>query len=288
MTDHAKGLLITTLGVLFIVPDSLFTRLIDADMVTVAFWRNATSGIVAVLVLLAVERKDIVRTVRATGRAGLIYGVIVALTGILFVFAVKLTSVANVVFILAAMPVFAAIFSWFMLGERIGSRMMATMLVVACGIAVIAYGSGSNEIASIEGDAIALAIAVIFAFALTVARRARSVSMMPAVPFAFLGAALVLWPFADVWSILPEHWWMIAVHGGIFITVSMSLLAIGPRYIPSAEVSLLVLLESVLAPLLVWAIIGEHPGAWTLAGGVVVVGALLVSNLVALMRMRSA
>ena len=59
MTDHAKGLLITTLGVLFIVPDSLFTRLIDADMVTVAFWRNATSGCVAVLVLLAEESCDI-------------------------------------------------------------------------------------------------------------------------------------------------------------------------------------------------------------------------------------
>ena len=69
---------------------------------------------------------------------------------------------------------------------------------------------------------------------------------------------------------------------GVFIVVSMSLLAIGPRYIPSAEVSLLVLLESVLAPLLVWAVVGEHPGTWTLAGGVIVVGALLVSNVVAL------
>jgi drug/metabolite transporter (DMT)-like permease len=282
MTDHTKGLLITALGVLFIVPDSLFTRLIEADMVTVAFWRNLTSGCVAALVLLAFKGRGTLGVVRATGRAGLIYGAIVALTGILFVFAVKLTSVANVVLILASMPMFAAVFSWFMLGERIGLRMVLTMLAVSGGIAVIAYGSGANEVASIEGDAIALAIAAIFAFALTVARRARAVSMMPAVPFAFLAAALMLWPFAEVWSIRPEHWWMVAVHGGVFIVVSMSLLAIGPRYIPSAEVSLLVLLESVLAPLLVWAVVGEHPGAWTLAGGAIVVGALLVSNVVAL------
>ncbi len=44
MTDHSKGLLITALGVLFIVPDLLFVRLIDADTITVAFWRNLTSG----------------------------------------------------------------------------------------------------------------------------------------------------------------------------------------------------------------------------------------------------
>ena len=66
----------------------------------------------------------------------------------------------------------------------------------------------------------------------------------------------------------------------------MALLAIGPRFITSAEVSLLILLESILAPLLAWAVIDEHPGAYALAGGAIVVGALLVSNLVALRRNR--
>ncbi len=81
---------------------------------------------------------------------------------------------------------------------------------------------------------------------------------------------------------------MVAVHGGFFIVMSMTLLSIGPRYIASAEVALLVLLESVLAPLLVWAVLGEFPGEWVLAGGAVVLGALLVSNLVVLRRRRRA
>ena len=54
--------------------------------------------------------------------------------------------------------------------------------------------------------------------------------------------------------------------------------SLGPRYISAPEVSLLILLESVLAPLLVWAVISENPGFWALAGGGVVIGALLVSN----------
>lgn len=288
MTDHTKGLLITTLGVLFIVPDSLFVRLIETDMITVSFWRNLVSGAVALVGLVAVRRGAALASVRATGGAGLLYAIGVAASGIMFVFAVKLTSVANVVFIIASMPVFAALFSRIVLGERIGLRMVLTMLAVATGLAVIAYGSGSNAATSIYGDAIALGIAMTFAAALTAARKRRDVPMLPAVPVAFLGAALVLLPFADVWSVPDGQWWMVGVHGAVVVAVSMSLLSIGPRYITSAEVSLLVLLESVLAPLLVWAVLDEHPGQWVLAGGTIVVGALLVSNLVALNKWRQA
>ena len=280
LSDHAKGLLITTLGILFIVPDSLFVRLVDADTMTIAFWRNLTSGIVASAGLLLLTRGRPWGAVRATGWQGVVYAGGVALSGVMFVAAVKLTSVANVVFILAAMPIFAALFSRIALAERIGRRMVLTMAAVAVGLAVIAYGSGTDERTNIWGDLIAL----VFALALTAARTKRQVPMAPAVPFAFLAMALVLLPFADVWSVPDGQWWIVAVHGGVFIVASMTLLSIGPRYITSAEVSLLVLLESTLAPLLIWAVIGEFPGEWVLAGGAMVIGALLVSNLVALRR----
>lgn len=284
LSDHAKGLLITTLGILFIVPDSLFVRLVDADTMTIAFWRNLTSGIVASAGLLLLTRGRPWGAVRATGWQGVVYAGGVALSGVMFVAAVKLTSVANVVFILAAMPIFAALFSRIALAERIGRRMVLTMAAVAVGLAVIAYGSGTDEGTNIWGDLIALGIAVVFALALTAARTKRQVPMAPAVPFAFLAMALVLLPFADVWSVPDGQWWIVAVHGGVFIVASMTLLSIGPRYITSAEVSLLVLLESTLAPLLIWVVIGEFPGEWVLAGGAMVIGALLVSNLVALRR----
>ncbi|MFC6582944.1 EamA family transporter [Sulfitobacter aestuariivivens] len=86
-------------------------------------------------------------------------------------------------------------------------------------------------------------------------------------------------------SIPDSQWVLVAMHVG-FIVVSSVLLAIGPRYITSAEVGLLVLLESVLAPILAWIVVGEDPGSYALVGGAVVVGALAVSNLVALRRRR--
>lgn len=286
MTDHHKGLLITALGVLFIVPDSLFVRLIDTDMLTIAFWRSLTSGIVATIGLLILARGRVWGAVRATGWQGVVYSVGASASGVMFVAAVALTSVANVVFIIAAMPMFAAVFSWIGLGERITRRLLLTMLAVAAGLAVIAYGSGTDERTNIVGDLIALGIAMVFGLALTAARTKRHVPMAPAVPFAFLGAALLLWPFVDVWSVPDGQWLYVALHGGVFIVASMTLLSIGPRFITSAEVALFILLESVLAPLLVWAVIGEFPGEFVLVGGAMVIGALLVSNMVVLLRRR--
>ena len=63
---------------------------------------------------------------------------------------------------------------------------------------------------------------------------------------------------------------------GIFVAFS-----IAPRYITGAEVSLCSLLETVLGPLWVFLIYNEKPGPFTLAGGLLLIGALFVHELLA-------
>lgn len=213
----------------------------------------------------------------------MIYIIAAGASGILFVLAVSLTSVANVVFIIATMPVFASLYSRIFLGETISTRMIATMIFVAVGLAIISYGSGETAAASRQGDAIALCVAAVFAAGLTAARRARPVSMVPAVPVGMLLASAVLFFVVDPVSVPAGKWPLVALHG-TFIVVSSIGLALGPRYITSPEVALLILLESVFAPLLVWLVIGENPGLFALIGGAVVIVALALSNLVALRR----
>lgn len=285
MNDHAKGLLLTTLGVLFVVPDSLFVRLIAADPLVVAFWRGMTSGLFILLGLLVVQGLRGFREVLGSGWPGIIYMFLIGSTAPGFVLAVTQTSVANVVFIFASMPVFSAIFSLIFLGEPIRRRMVLTMAVVLVGLGIIAYGSEESEIASWKGDIWALYVTIAYSGALTAVRMVREISMIPAIPIAYIGSALVMWPFVAPLAAFPAQWELFTGHG-VLIAVATCFLTMGPRYISSAEVSLLILLESVLAPLLVWLVIGEDPGPWTLVGGVVVIGALFVSNLVVLLRKR--
>ncbi len=283
MSDHLKGLLITTLGVLFLVPDSLFVRLIGAEALAIAFWRGLIAG---GLVLGFVLIRSGTGPVRAVLRGGPPVYAYMALYGVSapgFVLAVSMTSVANVVFILAAMPVFAAVFSRIWLGEVITRRMVWTMLGVFLGLSIIVLGSTAQPGTNWRGDALALLVAACFAAALTAARRARGTPMLPAVPLALIGGAVLMLPFVDIWGPLPAWWPLFAAHG-LFIAFASGLMVLGPRYVSSAEVALLILLESILAPLLVWAVIGENPGPWALAGGAVVVVVLMISNAVVLLR----
>jgi len=283
MDDRAKGLILTTLGVLLVVPDSLFVRLIDGVPMVTAFWRALTAGLVVLAAVLATEGTRGIRAVLAAGWPAWVYMLLMGTTAPGFVMAVTHTSVANVVFIFALMPLFAALFSWALLGEAVSRRLVVTMAVALIGLGIIAYGSGTSEIASIKGDLWALYVTGAYALALTLVRRVRGVSMVPAVPLAYLGAAALLYGVAVPAGSFAAHAPLYIGHGA-FIGLATCFLSLGPRYIGAAEVSLLVLLESVLAPLLVWALIGEHPGRWALMGGFIVIGALVVSNWIALRR----
>lgn len=285
MNDHVKGLLITTLGVLFVVPDSLFVRLIEADPLVVAFWRGMSSGLLILVGLLIVQGTRGFKEVLRGGWPSVVYIFLIGSTAPGFVMAVTQTSVANVVFIFASMPIFSALFSLIFLREPIRLRMILTMAAVLVGLAIIAYGSEESEIASWKGDIWALYVTIAYAGALTAVRMLKSISMIPAIPIAYIGSALVIWVFTAPIAAFPGQWELYSGHGA-FIAIATCFLTMGPRYISSAEVSLLILLESVLAPILVWAVIGEDPGRWALIGGAVVIGALFVSNLVVLRRKR--
>ncbi|MDH3660525.1 MAG: DMT family transporter [Alphaproteobacteria bacterium] len=286
MNSHLKGLIITALGVLFVVPDSLFVRLIEADPMVTAFWRSMISGLIILLAILTFQGLNGFSAIVRTGWAGVIYGLLIGTTAPGFVMAITHTSVANAVFIFATTPIFAAIFSQIFLGEPIHRRMVLTILAVLVGLGIIAHGSGSSEISSWVGDLWALYVSIAFAAALTAVRKAKETPMIPVIPIAYIGAAVVIWLFTSPLPAFETQWSLFLGHGA-FIAVATCLLTLGPRYISSAEVSLLILLESVLAPILVWAVIGEDPGPWALLGGAVVIGALLVSNLSALWLPRS-
>ncbi len=283
MSDQKKGFLITVMGVLLVVPDSLFVRLISSDPIVTSFWRSASAGSLVLLGILAFYGASGFRNLRMMGWLGWLYTLLIGSTAPAFVFAVTHTSVASVVFILASMPIFSAAFSYIFLKETIELRNLVTIFLVILGLSFVCFGSINSDISSWRGDVWALYVSIAYAGALTVTRRLKSLSVIPAIPFGYIGAALVMTFFVDPFSDFSINWVLYLVYGG-FIALGTCLLAIGPRFISSPEVALLILLEAVLAPLLVWFVLNENPGHWTLIGGGIVIFSLLISNIIALGR----
>ena len=278
MNDHSKGLLITLIGVVFVIPDSIMVRLISSDPMVTAFWRSLTAGIFVAIFVLLTMRDKVMNTITQMGRAGWMYCVLIGTTSPAFVLAVLNTSVANVVLIFASMPIFSALLSFLILSERPSRQLLLTSSFVFVGLAIIGLGSSGGADANWIGDLWAVYIVIAFSLALTLLRRQKHISMLPAIPIGYIGAAFAMFWFIDPLETIATDGALYVMHG-VLIAASTCGLTLGPRYISATEVSLLILLESVFAPVLAWLVLSEIPAHSTILGGVLILSALVVYNI---------
>ena len=278
MNNQTKGLLITGIGVLALIPDSLIIRLVDEATMTVAFWRAALSGI-AITSFLIITRGP--KSMMHFSWPALLFAGCYAINTILYVIALSLTTVAATVFLLATAPVWALIISRIFLKEPFTIRMIVTVFFTLTGIGIIALGS-SISFGAILGNLAALGVAISLATAFTIARASSDISMIPATALSYLVAAIAVTPFVASYTLEPADWPKMLILGGALLPLATCLMAIGPRYITSAEVGLFLVLESIFAPILVWYVLGENPGPTAIIGGIIVLLVLTVSNIIGL------
>lgn len=293
MRPAAKGLLITLAGVLVISPDVLLVRLIEADTLTKLFWRGLLSGGVILLVwglllwrkpphhkALRAGRKPLRRAV-SLGRSGWALAVIFTCGTFCFLYAVEKTQAANVLLISATSPVIAALISIVVLKENVDRLTWAGIGGALLGVAVIAAGSARGA-GSLLGDLAAFGGAVSLALTFSIARAQKEISMVPAMGLSGLLTALAAALLAPSLTVPDQSWGYMVLLGAVVVPLGFGLLTTGPRYIGAAEVSLILLLEALLGPVLVWWGIGEFPGQAALWGGSIILSALAGVNLIRL------
>lgn len=278
-SDHAKGLLITLLGVLILTPDTLLFRLINTDVWTITFWRGILMPAATFLFFIAYYRRQFIPFIFNIGRIGILIAFINAISNLAFNVSVTYTTVAKTLIILAASPVFAAVLSIFILKERPDK---ATWIVIAftfTGICIVVSDHLGQASGSLLGDSAAFVTAIFMALSFTLMRKSKDVNMVPAFALGWFISALIVWPFASPLSLSGTQIPLMALMGLFILPVSFGLINLGPRYIPAPEVSLLMLLETVFGPLWVWLVIHEQPNVTTLVGGSIVVLSISVYSI---------
>jgi drug/metabolite transporter (DMT)-like permease len=266
---QAYGVLVTLAGVMIFVPDALVMRLIGGDMLALAFWRGILAGGIFLAANLIFSRPTMPSKGEWFDRKGLLVIGLNAVGGITWCSAMQYTSAANALLVLATAPFIAALLSWLTLRETIDRATALAIGLVFAGVLII--GSGSMGHGRLLGDAFALvnatAIAAYYVTLRTTGRR----NMLPHLALgAILGGLLAL-PFAEFVPVDGGTAFLIFLSGAVILPGAAGLLMLGPRYLPAPEVSMITLLEVILGPLLVWAVIGENPGQMSLIGGSVIV-----------------
>lgn len=200
-------------------------------MTTLAVFRGLLAGAVSLVGLWLIQGRFPSFTALRTGP-----GTIVALTQgaglVAFCAAVQGTSAANALLMTATAPFLAAVLSWALLRERIADSTWAAIGLAFAVVFVVALGGlGGGRLI---GDLLAL----------------------PLADFTPMSSQQVLWLF---------------VSGAVILPLAVALLSPGPRYLTAPEVSMMTLMEIILGPLLVWAVLGEEPERASLVGGAMIV-----------------
>lgn len=266
---QAFGILVTLAGVMIFVPDALVMRLIGGDMLALAFWRGVLAGSIFLLGNLLLSPQSMPARGQWFDRKGLL---IIGLNagGVLsWCSAMQYTSAANALLVLAIAPFLAAILSWFLLRERIDRATAIAIALVFAGVLILASGSLGHG--RLLGDGFALMNALTIAAYYVTLRTTGNRNMLPHLALGSILGGLLAVPFADFEPVSTTQALLIFLSGAVILPGAAGLLMLGPRYLPAPEVSMITLLEVILGPLLVWAVIGENPGQMTLIGGAVIV-----------------
>lgn len=274
---QAFGVLVTLAGVMIFVPDALVMRLIGGDMLALAFWRGLLAGGIFLVGNLLIAPKTMPARGEWFDRKGLL---IIGLNagGLLsWSSAMQITSVANALLLLAIAPFLAAILSYILLKERIDRATALAIALVFAGVLILATGSLAHG--RLLGDGFALMNALTIAAYYVTLRTTGQRNMLPHLALGSILGGLLAVPFAQFEPVSTMQAWLIFLSGAVILPGAAGLLMLGPRYLPAAEVSMITLLEVILGPLLVWAVIGENPGTMTLIGGAVILATVALHTL---------
>ncbi|MCG8511787.1 MAG: DMT family transporter [Rhodospirillales bacterium] len=284
LSTRAKGFAITLAGVLILSPDALLIRLIETDNWTIIFYRGLFTASVLILFMAFRHGRDMGRILFGMDWLGYVAGFLYGLGNVLFVNSINMTLVANTLVILAATPLIAALLSRLLLKEHQSRETWLAIAIVLAGVGVIFSGSVGGG--HFLGDLLAAGAATAMAANLTVLRRSRLQTPLPTVVLGGLVAAFLSGPMASPQSVSGSDLMYLAIVGGIVMPVSFGLIFLGPKFMPSSEVALIMLLEAITGPALVWLVLGEVPTPRVVLAGTLILGTVGVHALFSLSRER--
>tara|TARA_B110001454_G_scaffold216286_1_gene239262 strand:+ start:60 stop:962 length:903 start_codon:yes stop_codon:yes gene_type:complete len=272
------GIGIALIGVLIISPDTLFLLWGDMPAFEMIAWRGLLAGACYFLLWYITSRSSLTSdllTLKSKWSISIIACYFI--NGILFCVGIAIAPVPVVLFCVATAPIFAAIFSEIILKEPTQKSTWIAIIMVLIGISIAIFGSGPDsnlvyiDMYTVIGAFCGLGAAMTIAIGYVIIRHKTQLPfVLPMSIGVFLSGVVGLFitGFQNMLNgnILP------IIFTGIFILpFPMYLLSLASRYTKATNVSLILLLESVLGPIWIWLGIGDQPTNLTIFGGMIVI-----------------
>ena len=281
---HARAVALMVLVTLLWSIAGVITRHLDAARsFELTFWRSGFNGLALILALGLLRGAAAWQGILGGNRAIWVSGLCWSVMYTAFMIALTLTSVANVLVTMAVGPLLTALFARIFLGQRLPPRTWVAIAVASAGIASM-FGAEAARGASLAGSLVAVAVPVAGSINWTLLQHRADAArqdadqaqdMLPAVMLGALLSAAAMLPLAWPLQASNHDIGLLALLGVVQLAIPCLLAVRLSRELPAPEIALLALLEVIFGVLLAWLGAGEVPTASTLAGGALVLGALV-------------
>jgi DME family drug/metabolite transporter len=277
LKKHA--VLLILLGGTFMSFVGLYMRLLsEADGFQILFYRSLSLSFMVGLVCCLRRRVMPLTFLKSIDRTDFLIGLVISLAFACYVFAMLYTTVASTLLILSATPFMTATIGWLWISERPKAITWVAMAFASAGIYFMV--KSGHQLGNNVGNVLALLSGFWFALMLVMARRSGKDDILGG---TFIGGVICILIGASMaflvgtgLKVLTLDLFIIFVMGAFGIGIGIAFVTWGASHVPAAEVSILVLIESVLGPIWPWLLLGETMTLSEIFGGALVLASVFV------------
>ena len=258
---------------------ALFVKLIqNADGFQILFYRGFPQCMMVMIVACFIRRISLVEFFKSIDKTDLILGFTMCIAFSFYIFALLNTSVASALFILSISPVFAALLSWRIIGEIPTKTTWIAILFAMVGVTVMVGADLTRG--QLIGNLFAMISAFSFALMLVFARKSKKSDVLTGnflgAGFAILMAIILAYSYGDGLIVSTQDMLLSFALGAFTIGIGIAFVAWAAPYLPAPNVGVLVLIESVLAPVWVWLFLDMPMKYQEILGGLIILCAVLI------------
>jgi len=277
-SNYSQSVLMVILGGVCLSFLGIGDRSLDAATgPQIAFYRAVSQSIFFAFVFLILRKKSIPDEFRSLTWRGWFAAFIMSLAGFFLIMSFQFTLIANAIFFISLTPLVAALLAWVFLKERVNQRTTIAMIIALIGVSII-FGTNMNG-DGVIGMGLAFIMTICYAGAIVTIRTIPHANI---ILICTLNAALTLilmLPLIGDFAVSQKDLLICLGLGIVQVGLGTLLVMSGARHVPAAQVSILALLEVVLAPIWVWIFVHEVPSMTTLIGGAVVLAGVIYQAL---------
>ena len=271
------GYILCLLGGFFLSWGGLLIRSFETkDMWQILLIRSFFFVIALTIFLILTYRGNTVKVIKKSGIPAIIAGLFLSLSFVAYIAAMSMTSVANVVFIISTQTIFLAIFGYLFLKEKISLRGFIAIISALIGM-VIMVGNSINQ-GTLLGNIVSFAIPINFTILVMIIRKFPELDMVPAIFYSGIFSGIYGLFLSSSLTFSMNDIIMGFLLGVPQLAFGFICVTIGTKTTQAVTVGLLMLLETIFAPIWVWIFLNEVPPSSVLIGGLIIISAVILKS----------